>query len=120
MTLIVGFLLAVGMVVYIGCPLFVRGVVDDEIIDERTGDEIERAVAVRRGRGKAQSRPHTDAPVGDGANRFCAACGAARKPADRFCSRCGAAFALRCGRCGEAYEAEDAFCASCGLALARG
>lgn len=117
MTMVLGFVLAVGMVLYIGYPLFVRGGVDEDVADEAAVDEIERAVAARRGRGKATGRPKASAPAGAAVARFCPACGAARGSEDRFCASCGAALDNRCPSCGAAHEDSDRYCAGCGEAL---
>ncbi len=120
MTIVLGFVLAMGMVLYIGYPLFVRGgVVDDEAVNEGAADEIERAVAARRSRGKAKGRHQASVARAEaGGTRACPSCGSARAPEDRFCAGCGVALDNRCPACGAAHEDDDRFCAACGLALA--
>ncbi len=118
MTIVLGFVLAVGMVIYIGYPLFVRsGVADEELADEGAVDVIERAVAARRGRGGGRGRPQPSTAAATSVARLCPACGAKRAPEDRFCARCGTALDSRCPGCGVVYEDADRFCAACGLAL---
>lgn len=83
--------------------------IEREIAKRRRGgkdsvveDEIERQVAIRRGK------------VTQAAVAACPQCGKPQKPEAKFCSSCGASLKLACPACGTAYSPEDRFCSQCG------
>ncbi|MHB1004293.1 MAG: zinc-ribbon domain-containing protein [Chloroflexota bacterium] len=104
----VGFLLTVGVAIFVGYPLFVREAAPEE-------DALEAAIAQRRGKKKGASA-RMSAPVGPAGRRgkVCAKCGSGNLPEDRFCARCGSTLGLRCATCGSEYDEGDLFCAKCG------
>ncbi|MBI4330080.1 MAG: zinc ribbon domain-containing protein [Chloroflexi bacterium] len=88
--------------------------IEKEIARKRRGgresaeDEIERQVALRRGKA---------APAAAAATLECHQCGKPQRPGAKFCSACGVSLSLSCPGCGAAHSPEDKFCSECGAAV---
>ena len=108
----VGFLLTIGVAVFVGYPLFVREAAPAE-------DALEAAIAQRRGNKKgATARVSSSVRPAGRRGNVCVKCGTGNLPEDRFCARCGSSLGLRCTTCGTEYDEGDLFCAKCGAKLA--
>ncbi len=70
-------------------------------------DELEKEIALRRGKAAA-----VEAPA-----RACPRCGKRQRAEAKFCTSCGASLILACPSCGKPYLPDDRFCPECGAGL---